>query len=56
MKVRYGWAESVIDSGFIVQEKRWWGWKTIKNYSKREYMEDFITGLKEQRVLCIEMN
>lgn len=60
MIVKYGHGANISGNAYIVKEKRWWGWETIKNYEStlegRKLMEFFIEDLRRQGVICIKMN
>jgi hypothetical protein len=60
MKIRYGKAESLIDSCYIIQEKRWWGWKTLFSYKYNieglNSMMHKINDFQKQGIICINMD
>lgn len=46
---RYGPIQYVHRSNtYCIQEKRWWGWKTILNYEDKDNMLEIVNQMKNK--------
>lgn len=53
MKIRVTHCNSLGYPKWIVQQRKWWGWKTIYSTSISRYITEFINELKQYRDLEI---